>query len=88
MRGSAVHIRGLVRGMGHEAECDVLVHKRVLGSAVQYTEGVIIYGPAGLPDGEYLVHFDGHVMHATKQHARWVYSNHITHQLLEQSAAA
>ena len=88
MRGSAVHIRGVLSGMGHEAECDLLVHKRLSGSDVHYTEGVIFYGPPGLPDGEYLVHFDGHIMRATKQHGRWVYSNRIVRQLSERTAAA
>jgi hypothetical protein len=80
MRGTAVLRYGVLRGMQHEESCRVLVHMREPGAETIFTEGVVFGAPPSLPDGEYLVHFEGHIMFAKKDGGRWVYSNRIQRQ--------
>lgn len=77
MRGTAVLRHGVLSGMQQEADCDVLVHMRASGSEAQFTEGFVFNAPPALPDGEYMVEFEGHIMRAMKFRGRWLYSNRI-----------
>ncbi len=77
MRGTAVLRHGIVRGMQHEENCEVLVRMCEADGETMFTEGMVFGAPPSLPDGEYLVHFEGHVMFAKKDGGRWVYSNRI-----------
>jgi hypothetical protein len=77
--GSIVLIHALLRGMGRETECDILVRKTVPGQtkaasapgAPTFSECSVISAPASLPDGNYQVLFDGHVARVQRERGVW-----------------
>jgi hypothetical protein len=78
-QNSIVLLRGSLQGMEREAECEVLA--RTLGftwsveSAKRvpvYTDCSVLTAPPNLPDGEYLVTFEGNFVMATRQRGHWL----------------
>jgi hypothetical protein len=59
----AVLMKGVLRGMGREAACELLATKTVVPETTQpiYSHCAIIEAPHNLPDGEYEVEFSGEV---------------------------
>jgi hypothetical protein len=79
--GPIVLRHGVVKGKGREAKCDVLARKipvvathpgRPGSPEYTYSDCAVIDAPFDLPDGEYLMHFDDHIIAATKQGAYWL----------------
>jgi predicted outer membrane repeat protein len=71
---SVVLIRGLLKGMGREAPCDMLAMKDSAaesGSAV-YSQCCVIDAPLELLDGVYAVTFNGYVVAARKEGGLWL----------------
>lgn len=66
----AVLMKGTLRGMGHEAPCELIATKTVLPEAAQpvYSHCAIIEAPRELPDGDYEIEFAGEIA-ITKRHA-------------------
>ena len=69
---------GFVKGMGRKAQCDVVARKvpiasnRANGSPTYtYSDCAVIDVSLQLPDGEYTVYFDGHMVPVTKQSGLW-----------------
>lgn len=59
------------------AKCDVLARKLPIGTSrgggsPDYTDCTVIDAPFDLPDGEYVVHFDDHLVAVTKQRGYWL----------------
>jgi hypothetical protein len=80
MKGLAVMIAGVLRGMGCETNCEVLARKQSPDLGPEYSEAFILNAPADLPEGEYLVMFDGHTLRATKAHGLWLPSSEIARE--------
>lgn len=77
--GSNVLRHGFVKGMGRKAQCDVVARKvpissnRGNGSPIYtYSDCAVIDVSLQLPDGEYTVYFDGHMVPVTKQQGVWL----------------
>jgi hypothetical protein len=71
---SVVLIRGLLKGMGREAPCDLLAMKDAASETgpVFYSRCCVIDAPHELPDGVYVVTFSGHVVAARKEGGLWL----------------
>jgi hypothetical protein len=76
--GTLTLLEGNLRGLGVEAKCEVLARKLAIdaiGMPLQrpyiYADCSVIGAPAGLPDGEYNVYFDGHSFAAKSQRGHW-----------------
>jgi hypothetical protein len=78
--GSVVLLRASLRGMNRQAECDVLARKLSQNplnatshvGTPAYSECSIISAPADLPDGDYRLIFEGHVVTTRKEHGVWI----------------
>jgi hypothetical protein len=77
--GPIVLRHGFVKGMDRKTDCDVLARKLPIPSNRKgglpdftYTDCAVIDAPVDLPDGEYMVHFDDHVVAATKEGGCWL----------------
>jgi hypothetical protein len=76
--GPIVLRHGHVKGMSRTATCEVLARKIPLGPKLKTgsheysSDCAVIDAPADLPDGEYLIYFDEHVISATKKGAYWL----------------
>ena len=70
----AVLMKGILRGMGHEAPCELLATKTVVPEASRpvYSHCAIIEAPATLPDGDYEVEFSGEVAVTRLQPGYWL----------------
>jgi hypothetical protein len=77
MKGSAVLLTASLRGMGREANCDLLARKQPPDLGPGYTWASIVNAPSDLPDGEYQVIFDRHMLRATKERDQWLSSGAI-----------
>jgi hypothetical protein len=69
----AVLIKGILRGMGREAPCEVLATKSVVPETSRpiYSHCAVIEAPADLPDGDYEVEFSGEVAITRLQEGCW-----------------
>lgn len=78
--GSIVLLRGKIRGMDREAECEILARRvddsdpRFLHRSFHYLECSILTAPADLPDGDYIAYFAGHSAVATRTRGLWLSS--------------
>ena len=78
--GSNVLRHGFVKGVGGKAQCDVVARKvpilgnREKGSSPDFTysDCAVIDVSSPLPDGEYTVYFDGHLVPVKKQQGLWL----------------
>jgi|HubBroStandDraft_1064217.scaffolds.fasta_scaffold119300_2 hypothetical protein len=71
---SVVLIRGLLKGMGRETPCDMLAMKdaRSVTGPIAYSQCCVIDAPMDLPDGVYVVTFNGLVVAARKEGGLWL----------------
>lgn len=78
--GAIVLLHGTVKGMGREAECEILARRAVMpvgpvtasSQSSAYTDCSVIGAPHDLPDGEYTVQFECHTFRATRHHGLWL----------------
>ena len=70
----AVLCKGVLRGMGREASCELLATKTVLPEASRavYSHCAIIEAPKDMPDGDYEVEFAGEVAVTSLHHGSWM----------------
>ena len=80
MKGKAVLVHASLHGMQRQAECDVMARRCVVETGFKYTGGFILHAPPDLPEGEYIVEFEGHKMRATKRLSHWIYSNVVARE--------
>ena len=76
--GSVVLVPSLLCGMERETNCEVLARKTAKEDGPAYSEGFVLGAPFDLPDGEYLVRFDKHILRATKERGMWLTSRAIS----------
>lgn len=79
-KGTLVLLPGIVRGMGQEAEIEVLT-RRVQDHnasgvlpAFRYVDCTLIGGPADLPDGDYIASFSGFSAITARRNGLWLSS--------------
>lgn len=63
--------------MQREENCEVLARSILLNNSHAYSEGFVINAAADLPDGEYVVTFDGHALRVVKAGGLWLTSTAI-----------
>lgn len=74
---SIVLLSGMLRGMGREAQCEILARRLNTAShnsphsTDRYLECSVLTAPRDLPDGDYLAYFDGHSLVATLARGVW-----------------
>jgi hypothetical protein len=78
-RGTVVLLDGHVKGMGKQADCQVLARRLwVYGEETDslriltYTDCSVIGAPAELPDGKYLVEFEEYSALAARHKGFWL----------------
>jgi hypothetical protein len=81
----AVLSKGVLRGMGHEAVCELLATKTVLPEASRavYSHCAIIEAPSDLPDGDYEVEFAGEVAVTSLRDGSWMVGRLLPHTYSE-----
>jgi hypothetical protein len=81
----AVLCKGVLRGMGREAVCELLATKTVLAEASRavYSHCAIIEAPSDLPDGDYEVEFAGEVAVTTLRGGSWLVGRILPHTYSE-----
>lgn len=78
--GMIVLVRGYLRGMGREADCEVVAMKRTIEHMRKsrrhfeeiYSEFGVIDAPPDLPDGDYTVQIGKHVFTTTRRRGLWL----------------
>jgi hypothetical protein len=70
-RGIVVLLPALVKGMGHESQCEVLTRRRGSDPGPAYSDCTIIGAPDDLPDGEYVVEFENVLAATTRYLGVW-----------------
>lgn len=77
-KGTVVLVSGSLTGLGGQAECQVLA-RRVsiyesdnLGPTFTYSDCSVLDAPEYLPDGDYVLHFEGYSAVVTKNRAGWL----------------
>lgn len=70
----AVLMKGILRGMGREAACELLATKTVVpeASSPVYSHCAIIESPTDFPDGDYEVEFSSEVAIVRLQQGSWL----------------
>jgi hypothetical protein len=70
----AVLMKGVLRGMGRQAPCELLATKTVVPEASRpiYSHCAIIEAPSDLPDGDYEVEFSSEVAITRRQNGFWL----------------
>jgi hypothetical protein len=81
----AVLCKGILRGMGREASCELLATKTVLPEAAApvYSHCAVIEAPRDLPDGDYEVEFAGEVAVVTLRSGSWMVGRILPHTYSE-----
>ena len=75
---SVVLLRAILRGMGHEVECDVIARRSPpefpdkVSPVSKYCNCSVLTAPADLPDGEYTVHLDSGSFSAFRRSGHWL----------------
>lgn len=70
---SIVKVHGLLRGMGREAECDMLaIRETCPGRLPAYLRCSVMEAPPELPDGEYSVSFGAQMVPVKKLGGLWL----------------
>lgn len=78
--GTVVLLHGSVKGMGLEAECEILARRlsipadpgTELPRFFTYTDCSVVGAPADLPDGEYVAWFEGYSLNTTLHRGLWL----------------
>jgi hypothetical protein len=81
----AVLSKGVLRGMGREAACELLATKTVVPEASRavYSHCAIIDAPSDLPDGDYEVEFAGEVAVTSLRDGCWMVGRLLPHTYSE-----
>lgn len=71
---SVVLIHGLLTGMGHHEPCEMLAIKESVSGTTReiFSRCSVIDAPQGLPDGDYVVSFNGYSVTARKEGGLWM----------------
>ena len=71
---SVVLIHGVVRGMGHQSECEMLALKETdsVTRSTTYSRCSVIQVTLDLPDGDYVVAFQGNSVVARREGGLWL----------------
>jgi hypothetical protein len=75
---SFVLLRAILKGMGHEVECDVIARqlapdtRETVSPLSKYSNCSVLTAPADLPDGKYTVHLDSSVFTAFRRSGHWL----------------
>lgn len=88
----SVLLKGRLRGMGHDASCDVMAKRRASadkGKAI-YTDLRILEAPGDFPDGDYVLHLDQTVLSVQRRRGEWLLGNELLseHKLSQPPMAA
>jgi hypothetical protein len=76
--GTVVLLRAILKGMGHEVECDVIARRLApdprerVSLTSKYSDCSVLTAPTDLPDGEYTVHMDSGAFTAFKRSGHWL----------------
>jgi len=78
--GMIVLVRGSLRGMGREVECEVVAMKRTIINQRKlrphidevYSECGVLDAPADLPDGEYTVSVGAQTFNTKRRRGLWL----------------
>ncbi|MGA7885416.1 MAG: hypothetical protein WCA44_06690 [Acidobacteriaceae bacterium] len=78
--GAIALVRGLIRGMGREAACELLARRRPLPDTdksgirrYEYSQFSIVQAPAEFPDGDYtVITEDGQQLPVSKFRGLWM----------------
>lgn len=76
--GPVVLLNALLKGMGREVECEVMVRRSPPGITAEtsslstYSDCRILTAPSDLPDGEYAIHLDSQVIPVLRRRGRWL----------------
>jgi hypothetical protein len=84
--GVIVHVRGVLRGMGREVECDLVAMRRSIPRTSrfrrqpdhEYTDFGVIEAPDDLPDGQYTVCIENQVLTTQKRRGLWLTCSECT----------
>ena len=79
-RGTVVLLHGSIKGMGREAECEILARRLPIPvdprdpmpRLFTYTDCSVVEAPADLPEGEYLAQFEGYSLSVTLYRGLWL----------------
>ena len=84
----AVLAKGVLRGMGREAACELLATKTVVPEASRpiYSHCAIISAPTDLPNGDYEVEFAGEVAVTSLHEGNWMVGRILPRTLAEAAA--
>lgn len=71
---TVVLIRGTLRGMGRESKCEMVAMRDTAadGPHAVYSLCSVITAAPDLPDGEYVVEFDGRMVRAKREVGLWL----------------
>lgn len=69
---SATLVEGVLTGMGHETDCEVLVWQDGRSNQRPYSQFRVIGAPLDLPDGIYVVAFQERAFPTKKDQGWWV----------------
>lgn len=74
-----VLMRALLRGMGKQADCELILRKEPLAGGprrYRYTQCAVLHAPFDLPDGEYIATTeDGFTIATTRLHGLWLHGD-------------
>lgn len=75
-------MRGMQPGMEYETKCALVARLQSPKLGSDYSECLIVDVPSDLPDGDYMVTFDGHSTQARKALGIWLPSTAIARIVL------
>jgi hypothetical protein len=76
--GSVVLLPALLKGMGHEVDCEVIARRlphetsETLSSLITYSDCRVLTAPSDLPDGEYAIHLNSQVIPTLRRRGKWI----------------
>ncbi len=78
MMRAVVLVRGTLRGMGRESECEMLAMRETGadGEPPVFSLSSVITVAPDLPDGEYTVEFEGQTVRAKREGGLWLPQEH------------
>jgi hypothetical protein len=70
--GTLVLLQGVLHGMLHQAQCEIVARKLSVDISAEYSDCIVVGVSAELPDGLYLAVFEGHSMRIVRDHGIWL----------------